>query len=224
MANIKKALKQEKRANEILKKKMDSREGAEGKKNGPKDNKSSDMKKALKKERNIRRSLEKKLSSAKKASSGRVDKLEKSMKQLTRSTKSKSLNKKLGRELRSAGVHPAALEDVLSDATKGPEKFTLAADGKLSFIDRRGDTVYTKKGNEITVDRYITRLRGDKPHLFIQATGSGVKVNPTTGAPSSDKKFSSWTTVEKDAYRQEHGDEKFANLVIVNGSKKSKVA
>ena len=145
--------------------------------------------------------------------------LEKQINQLTRSTSEVSLRKSLGKEFTAAGVHPAAMEDVLITATSGKEKFILGTDGAATFVNRDGDPVFSKKGNVITPGNFAKRLKIDKPYLFIQATGSGVDIS-IDGVPTSDKKFSKWTPAEKDAYRREHGDNKFVDLVIANGSKK----
>ena len=153
--------------------------------------KNSDSTNALNKERAVRKSLQRKLKGLRKKKGkapSKMQRLEKQVASMTRSSEDRKLRKSLGKVFKAEGIHPAALEDVLVSALKGKEKFILGADGSPVRVDGSGDPIFSKKGKEISPRSYIKSMKKEKPHLFTQATGSGVEVarveHPRTGRNS----------------------------------------
>lgn len=81
----------------------------------------------------------------------------------------------------------------------------------------------TEDGNPIVksdptadVEKYIGSLRAKKPHLFkgTQASGGGAAGQQKGGAPAvGAKPVTQWTPEEKQAYREQHGEDSIQKLL-----------
>lgn len=83
--------------------------------------------------------------------------------------------------------------------------FDLTDDGKP----------FLKSDPSVDIEKHITTLRATKGHLFkgTQASGGGAGGQPGKGADKPSKPVTQWTPEEKQAYREQHGEDSIQGLL-----------
>ena len=112
----------------------------------------------------------------------------------------------IARAAASSGVHPTAVDDVVS---RLGGSFTVNDDGKI--VAANG--VIDSKGQALTVEGAINALQETAPHLFAKASGTGATGNKSAAQAGGGKlQRSKMSASEKSDFIIENGREAFLSL------------
>lgn len=89
-----------------------------------------------------------------------------------------TVDRELAEAAAKAGVHPAAIPDLLNRARR---VFTVNDEGKIQCVDGNGIAVNEQDGKPRTPGTWVEALKAEAPHFFPGSSGAGSRGNTTPG-------------------------------------------